>query len=74
MTLGKYIKTYTYDSFKSKYVNIYTYDSFKNKIAILPAKWVYLGIAEELQCGTSKLWHAIGDLEETKRMSAFFRF
>lgn len=27
---------------------------------ILPEKWVYLGIAEELQFGTHKLWQTIG--------------
>lgn len=35
--------------------------TLKNKeLVILPAKWIYLGIAEELQCGTSKLWLTVG--------------
>lgn len=35
--------------------------TLKNKeLVILPAKWIYLGIVEELQCGTSKLWLTVG--------------
>ena len=33
---------------------------------ILPAKWVYLGIAEKLQFGTSQLWRAISKSKEQR--------
>lgn len=38
----------------------------------LSAKWVYLGVAEELQFGTCKLWHPIGQSgDETRGIFGF---
>lgn len=54
--------------------SVYSFDNLTNKIVVLLVKGVYLGTAEELQFGTSKLWETIIKFKETKGRTLLLGF